>query len=115
MGWFGFVSDDDSDANENIDQYPDDAHLQMYEEQPRVIPGGHYVVVVRVIEAKDLPSIKSFDLWQTVTSFSLKQATENADALPNVTTKVKLSRAGFPQQKRKTKVPIIIITRVNPP
>ena len=74
----------------------------MYEEQPRVIPGGHYVVVARVIEAKDLPSIKSFDLWQTVTSFSLKQATENSDALPNVTTKVKLSRAGFPQQKRKT-------------
>ena len=86
----------------NIDQYPDDRHLQMYEEQPRVIPGGHYVVVARVIEAKDLPSIKSFDVWQTVTSFSLKQATENADALPNVTTKVKLSRAGFPQQKRKT-------------
>ena len=60
MGWFGFVSDDDSDDanNENtIDQYPDDRHLQMYEEQPRVIPGGHYVVVARVIEAKDLPSI----------------------------------------------------------
>ena len=66
MGWFGFVSDDDSDANENIDQYPDDAHLQMYEEQPRVIPGGHYVVVARVIEAKDLPSINLIFSFKTL-------------------------------------------------
>ena len=76
----------------------------MYEEQPRVIPAGNYVIVARVVEAKDVCAIKTFDMWQTITSFSVKAATENADALPNVTTKVKLSRAGFPTQKRKTAV-----------
>ena len=107
--FFGGNSDDDDDDDDEYyysdeRKYPEESHLRMYEEQPRVIPAGNYVIVARVVEAKDVCAIKTFDLWQTITSFSLKAATENADALPNVTTKVKLSRAGFPTQKRKTAV-----------
>ena len=104
--FFGGNSDDDDEYYYSDDErkYPEESHLRMYEEQPRVIPAGNYVIVARVVEAKDVCAIKTFDLWQTITSFSLKAATENADALPNVTTKVKLSRAGFPTQKRKTAV-----------
>ena len=102
--FFGGNSDDDDDEyyySDDERKYPEESHLRMYEEQPRVIPAGNYVIVARVVEAKDVCAIKTFDLWQTITSFSLKAATENADALPNVTTKVKLSRAGFSHAEKE--------------
>ena len=105
MGWFSQEKESDADDDFNADaddEYPNDQEIRMFEEQPRVLPAGRYTVVARVVEAKDVLAITSFDLIQTITTFSFKSQQENGDALPNVVAKVKLERAGFPSQKRKT-------------
>ena len=105
MVWFSqekeSYADDDFNADAD-DEYPNDQEIRMFEEQPRVLPAGRYTVVARVVEAKDVLAITSFDLIQTITTFSFKSQQGNGDALPNVVAKVKLERAGFPSQKRKT-------------
>ena len=65
-------------------------------------PAGAYSVAVRLVEAKNLQAIQAFSLLQTLMSFRLKTQTVHADRLPNVVGKVKLQRAGFEPQKRKT-------------
>ena len=65
-------------------------------------PAGAYSVAVRLVEAKNLQAIQAFSLLQTLMSFRLKTQTVHADRLPNVVGKVKLQRAGFEPQKRRT-------------
>ena len=67
-------------------------------------PAGRYSVAVRLVEAKNLQAITAFNLMQTLMSFRLKTQTSSADRLPNVVGKVRLERAGFDAQKRKTVV-----------